>query len=80
MKHSGWRYEREWRLLENTAGLHAFPGRLLSVICGAQMPGPERQAVERIVAGLNASRTEKIAVRAAAMKPTTYDLVIRPYR
>lgn len=79
MKYSGWRYEREWRVLESTAGLHDFPGRLLSVICGAQMPGPERETVARIVAGLNASRTKKVIVRTAAMKPTTYELVIRPY-
>lgn len=67
-KYSGWRYEREWRLLENTSGLHAYPGRLLSVICGARMPAPEREVVARIVAGLNVSRSDKISVRAAAMK------------
>lgn len=80
MKYSGWRYEREWRVLESTAGRHDFPGRLLSVICGAKMPGPEREALARIVAGLNASRTKQITVRVAAMKPTTYELVIRPYQ
>ncbi len=76
-KYAGWRYEREWRLLENKGGkLHDFPGELLSVICGARMQPQDIDTVERIVESLNKSRGKQILVKVAKMNEKTYAIHI----
>lgn len=41
-KTPAWAYELEWRYVEETSGLHAWPGPLVSVTFGLNMP-PERR-------------------------------------
>ncbi|MBL0089759.1 MAG: DUF2971 domain-containing protein [Ideonella sp.] len=79
LKYSGWRYEREWRLLENNGGrMYDFPAKLLSIICGARMPESDLAAVKAAVATFNSSRRETVIVKRAQMSPLTYSLSIRP--
>lgn len=77
IKHSGWRYEREWRLLENKPNqLHDMPGKLKTVICGARMPNEHIDVVSSIVDTLNSHRTDKLKLMHAQMKPTTFSIKI----
>ena len=81
LKYKGWSYEREWRLLEEYGDrLYDFPGKLMSVICGARMPLQKVEATASIVASLNFSRGHTVAVKTAEMNPTTFRLAIRPHQ
>lgn len=78
VKHSGWRYEKEWRLIEQKGDhLYDFPGELLSVICGARMTPEDKETVSLIVKSLNSHLSKKILVRQAEMSATTYSLKIK---
>ena len=77
VKHSGWRYEREWRLLEIKGNeLYEFPGKLTSVICGALMPIQDIEAITMIVESINANRGDNISVKFAKMSEKNYSISI----
>ncbi|MCT7316720.1 DUF2971 domain-containing protein [Ralstonia sp. CHL-2022] len=44
-----WQYEKEWRYVEETAGLHEWPGTLVSVIFGCKMPKDRRNHYKKLV-------------------------------
>ncbi len=76
-KYSGWKYEGEWRLVENKGDqLYDFPGRLVSVICGARMSFQDIETLQKLIDSLNSTHSEMIATRFAKMKPTTYAITI----
>ncbi len=80
-KHTGWRYEKEWRVLENKGGIaYPFPGPLISVICGAQMEDRDIETLIGIIGALNSRREAKIYVHFAQMNPKIYSLAIKKTR
>lgn len=48
-KTPAWAYEREWRYVEESSGLHAWPGRLVSVTFGLQMPSERRRYYRTLI-------------------------------
>lgn len=48
-KTTAWQYEHEWRYIEETSGLHDYPGRLTEVIFGLRCPENERKKYKRLV-------------------------------
>jgi hypothetical protein len=48
-----WSYEQEWRYVEETSGLHEFPGELISVVFGCRMPEGHRDHYIKLIEGLN---------------------------
>lgn len=78
-KFSGWRYEREWRLVENHGNqLYDFPGRLVSVICGATMLKQSISKLEEIIDLLNANSLIPIFLKFARMTNNAYTISIKP--
>ena len=76
-KYIGWKYEREWRILENKGNrLYAFPGRLLSVTCGAMMSSADKEVVSYLIRLLDNTGGERIKFKVAAMSPVSYRLSI----
>lgn len=48
-KPPAWGYEEEWRYVEESAGLHDWPGELISIIFGYRMPKDRRDHYRRLV-------------------------------
>lgn len=47
-KPPAWGYEEEWRYVEESAGLHDWPGALTSIIFGYRMPKERRDHYRRL--------------------------------
>lgn len=76
-KYTGWKYEREWRVMENEGNkLYPYPGRLCSIICGARMPQQNIETISKIVHSLNVSGSKSVAVKFASMNASKYVLTI----
>lgn len=76
-KYLGWKYEREWRVVQNKGDmLYPHPGRLVSVICGSKMAMTDRVVVETLVRLLNERNSQRITVKYAKMHPESYRLTI----
>lgn len=74
-KPPAWSYEREWRYVEETAGLHDFPGELVSTIFGYRMP-EERRHYYRNLLKTAGRRVELFEVRIS----TAGTFEVKPYR
>ncbi|TKT73916.1 DUF2971 domain-containing protein [Afipia massiliensis] len=48
-KPPAWSYEREWRYVEESSGLHDFPGELVSVIFGYRMSEQRRNYYRKLL-------------------------------
>lgn len=48
-KTPAWAYECEWRYVEETSGLHSWPGPLVSVTFGLNMPPERRNHYRRLI-------------------------------
>jgi hypothetical protein len=49
-KAKGWKYEKEWRMLNEKGDIEVpWPGRISAIIFGVNMPGPKRKAIKNIL-------------------------------
>lgn len=77
-KHVGWKYEREWRVLEKKANqLYPFPGKLLSVICGAKMTEENRILIQRLIQSKNNFANCNVKIIDAEMNPLKYEILLK---
>lgn len=78
VKHKGWKYEREWRLVEDKGNQHyEFPGRLNSVICGCLMSHKNIELLTKLVESYNSTAKDKISIKYAKMNEKTFKISIR---
>ena len=76
-KFDGWKYEQEWRLLENHGDrLYPFPGPLRSIICGAKMQKESIAVIRNLVESPTFGR-QRVAVKIASMHHAKYSILIR---
>jgi hypothetical protein len=48
-KPPAWSYEQKWRYIEDTGGLHDFPGKLVSLTFGCRMPEERRENYKNLI-------------------------------
>lgn len=48
-KPPAWSYEEEWRYIEETPGLHSWPGDLVSIVFGLRMPKERRTHYRKLI-------------------------------
>lgn len=80
-KHTGWRYEREWRIVQLPGGsLHPIPGDIYSVIVGAKIEESSLETINNILNQHNSNETSKrkyIKLKYAEMDTNDYRINIR---
>lgn len=67
-KTPAWAYEREWRYVEENSGLHAWPGPLVSVTFGLQMPPDRRRYYRRLIESSVSTNVEFFEVQLTRSK------------
>jgi len=80
-KHIGWRYEREWRIVQLPGdSLHPIPGSISSVIIGSKMEASSLETIKNILDQHNSNESSKrkhIKLKYAEMDPEEYKINIR---
>lgn len=80
-KHTGWRYEKEWRIVQLPGdSLHPIPGNISSVIVGSKMEESSLETIKNILGQHNSnesSRRKHIRLKYAEMDPEDYKINIR---